>query len=237
MKYYYIYKITNTTNGKIYIGKRHGPLNERYYGSGTFIKRAIAKYGIGSFDKEIFLISNKDSINEYERKCIAAYNCKLNEGGYNFADGGDGGDSYMGRSWKEVSTKEVYLSRVERKRQWDCEFWTEDNRKMLGNRVKELQWSGEKGELRRRDFSKRYSGENNPSAKQYKIITNTGEVIFIKSLATFCKQRGLKTWTVRQCVNNGKIIRKSIKDTSFFRSAAKRAVEGWEIIEITNCEE
>jgi len=43
-EYNYIYIITNTLNGKIYIGQHSSnKLNDNYFGSGLHIKRAIKK--------------------------------------------------------------------------------------------------------------------------------------------------------------------------------------------------
>lgn len=49
MKQYFIYETTNLKNGKKYIGKHYGELNDSYLGSGTLLKKAIEKYGKESF--------------------------------------------------------------------------------------------------------------------------------------------------------------------------------------------
>jgi len=52
--HYIIYKTTNKINGKIYVGcHRTDSLNDGYLGSGKILKRAIVKYGIANFKREI----------------------------------------------------------------------------------------------------------------------------------------------------------------------------------------
>ena len=49
-KHYMIYKITNTINGKIYIGKHKcDDLDDGYFGSGKRLWIAINKYGLENF--------------------------------------------------------------------------------------------------------------------------------------------------------------------------------------------
>lgn len=94
--YNYIYLITNTLDGKIYIGKHSSnKLNDKYFGSGLHIKRAIKKYGKENFIKEILAYTdNQESLNWMERYYIKKYKAQDQEIGYNISPGGDGGCVY-----------------------------------------------------------------------------------------------------------------------------------------------
>jgi hypothetical protein len=52
----FIYKITNTINNRIYIGKKHinkGTKWEKYYGSSEDLKKDIKDRGVNKFKREI----------------------------------------------------------------------------------------------------------------------------------------------------------------------------------------
>lgn len=93
---YTIYQITNKVNGKIYIGKHQTHnLEDGYMGSGTYIKRAIAKYGIVNFEKTIlFCFDDEDSMNLKEAELVTRAFCQRDDT-YNLSLGGQGGFSYL----------------------------------------------------------------------------------------------------------------------------------------------
>lgn len=93
--YGYVYKITNKLNGKIYVGKRASEVfDEKYWGSGRAIKNSINKYGINNFTREILQWYNSDDeLNTGERFWINKLKSNQKEFGYNFTDGGTGGNT------------------------------------------------------------------------------------------------------------------------------------------------
>jgi hypothetical protein len=96
--HYTIYRITNIIDGKFYIGKHQTEdLNDEYFGSGKLIKRAIRKYGIENFKKEIlFIFETEQEMNDKEKELVV-----IGESSYNLCEGGHGGFSYINKSGKK----------------------------------------------------------------------------------------------------------------------------------------
>lgn len=93
---YLIYKITNTVNGKIYIGS-HKTKNkdDGYMGSGKYLGYAIAKHGIDKFIKEIlFVFDNATDMYAKEAELVND-EFLAEENTYNLKRGGFGGFDYI----------------------------------------------------------------------------------------------------------------------------------------------
>lgn len=106
-----IYKITNTTNGKLYIGQtRSHRLNHNKYRpfgylgrfkdhiheaysnkkhQSRYLNSAILKYGVDSFTCERILTCCVSELDEQEERFICEYNSKY-PNGYNLTNGGKG---------------------------------------------------------------------------------------------------------------------------------------------------
>lgn len=93
----YIYKIINLINNKIYIGKSKRGIEEskNYYGSGILLNKAIEKYGIENFKKEILQeCNNLEQLNKKEKFWIKKLDSFNKNIGYNLTYGGEGGDTH-----------------------------------------------------------------------------------------------------------------------------------------------
>lgn len=112
---YIIYKITNTKNNKIYIGKhKTSNIEDSYFGSGVALERAIKKYGKKYFIKEIlFIFDNESEMNKKEKE-IVDEEFVLNSKTYNLGVGGEGGSHFKGKKHKEETKK--LLSEIAKKR-------------------------------------------------------------------------------------------------------------------------
>lgn len=89
-KYYYVYRIINKINNKEYIGFHStNNMNDGYMGSGKLIIKAIEKYGIENFEKEILKqFNNKKDAELYERELVNEEYVKRNDT-YNISIGGN----------------------------------------------------------------------------------------------------------------------------------------------------
>lgn len=117
--HYTIYKITNKTNGKIYIGShKTKDLNDNYMGSGTYLRNSQEKYGIENFSKEIlFVFDNPKDMYDKEAELVNE-DFLAEENTYNLKLGGFGGWDYFNKTGDlaqrniEINSRKDYTKMV-----------------------------------------------------------------------------------------------------------------------------
>lgn len=135
----YIYKITNTLNGKAYIGEtKQDDVQKRWnahkksikYNNGCpLLTQAFNKYGIDKFKFEVLIICFNDACFELEKYYIKKYNT-FGENGYNGTPGGEGGGAFRGRKHTPENVQKI----KERSREY---YKSEENRQKLSNILKQ----------------------------------------------------------------------------------------------------
>ena len=88
----HLYKITDASTGKFYVGKHKGTVQGNYWGSGVRIKHHIKKYGKKNMRYEILVIGEQDYIFEIERKYLTSEFISKTSNCLNLCKGGIGGN-------------------------------------------------------------------------------------------------------------------------------------------------
>lgn len=91
--FYFAYKTTNNVNGRYYLGV-HQTMNvdDGYVGSGKALKRAVNKYGVESFSREIVkFFDSSEEMFTYERDVLVTQTIVDDKNSYNMTLGGLGG--------------------------------------------------------------------------------------------------------------------------------------------------
>lgn len=97
----FIYKISNSINQKVYIGKSKNVENRWKQHKGMVGKKthplydSMMKYGVDNFEIQIIDSGDNKSIDYLEKKWILEYDSVKN--GYNLTEGGCGGDTFGSR--------------------------------------------------------------------------------------------------------------------------------------------
>lgn len=135
----FIYCITNTINGKQYIGQTIQNPNTRWLQHQNAAKhnthnyllyRAMNKYGTENFTFEVIIECDQEELNNKEKEYIKKYNTYFyfpNSNGYNLTLGGEGCAT---RDFNELEIVEKYKIKQSIEKlalEYDCSLWTISN--------------------------------------------------------------------------------------------------------------
>lgn len=180
--YGYIYVITNTLNGKQYVGQHKGTkLDHKYWGSGELILFAIKKYGLSNFKREILdWCDSLQELNKREKFWIKQLGT-FSKHGYNLSEGG------AGITWTpEVRAKWSKSMSGENNPNYGVGVtWTDEARKnasiAASKRTGKL--NSFYGKHHTDEWKEKYrNGVNNPMAKSVYMYSSSGK--FIQEFST-----------------------------------------------------
>lgn len=149
----YIYILTDTRNGKQYVGKHIGT-DKNYFSGGIIPNKIAKKYGKDVFVKTILEenINNDEELSLKEMFYIKKYNT-FNDG-YNLSEGGDGGNSWM---LKKTDEEKKLISDIKKEK---------NKGRVFSEITLEKMSKAKKGkplsEEHKKNISKSLSGENHP---------------------------------------------------------------------------
>jgi group I intron endonuclease len=160
-----IYKTTNLINGKQYIGK-DTKNNSKYLGSGTFLKKAIKKYGRENFKKEILEYCNDENhLLQREEYWLKKFNVASNVNYYNCID-----SSYGCPKGKHKGRKNTWSKGVKGHKGaiWDDKMKEKQSSKyknrlvFWGDKISKAKKGQKVSEERRKKVSLSLKGRNRP---------------------------------------------------------------------------
>jgi len=198
-KYHYVYQITDTRNGNIYIGKRTSYLppeqDNEYYGSGKIIRRIILKHGTSILSKKIIKKFNSEKeCSDYEASILTESFISRKDV-YNIAPGYFGGDVFTWKSDidKKITSKRISESGIMR-------FMDEGERKKC-NVFKNI--TGDELKKRKKVWSNASKGPKNGRFKYhqkvYCVDKKTDKLIKIYDYAAQSEEDGFNDKYVLNC--------------------------------------
>lgn len=125
---YFVYLLTNTVNGKVYVGKANDPesrwlghLKQVRYGHQTPVHRAIRKYGTEAFERTVLAgFKVEEDAYAFERETVLRIGSNRPSVGYNRTEGGDGVRGLLFTDEHRKRLSESHIGKVPTKAQSDA---------------------------------------------------------------------------------------------------------------------
>lgn len=184
-----IYKITNSINGKIYIGQTAVSIEQRFnghkialeaykedkYKHKSHLYNAMSVYGFENFYiEQIDSADSPEELNELEKYYIENLNTRDDSIGYNIAPGGFGGPLFEGHSHSDETKKKMSEDRMGENNANFGNRWSQsDELKALHSELSTGEGNGMWGK-HHKDSTKRLIGEKNKIQQEDRIKVTNG---------------------------------------------------------------
>ena len=185
----YIYLVTNTVNGKQYVGQSQQLDIEQRWKShrkvknpnvGSYLKAAYIKYGIEKFKFQIICICFDEDCDKYEDEYIKKFNT-LSPSGYNLKTGGNS-VKYSEESKQLMSIRQKEIMTDERRQKISERFKgkniTEEHRQNL-SRAHQTRWKNMSAEEKDKLLQQR---RENPNYDKLKTLNPISYTAFMKHI-------------------------------------------------------
>lgn len=198
-----IYKVTNSINGKIYIGKTTKGLDRRRSEHTRFIKpitafqRALHKYGKNEFVWEIiYECESPEELNNAEKEMIAKYQSNKLGIGYNMTPGGDGFAHGKDNPVHRPEVQEKIIAKLKTNNgSFRQEVRDKISKTLKGRKLSVAHKNSISKSLLGHTAAK---GASNPKSKEWKVIFPDGHIEKIKGLRAFCREHLLNEKLMRR---------------------------------------
>jgi hypothetical protein len=236
---YTVYKVTNLINGNYYIGvhKTNDP-NDSYMGSGKRIRRAIEKYGLTNFSKEIlFIFENEEDAYLKEKELLSdiwnlqeCYNCT--EGGLgSWSHIDSSGDnncmkrpevkenvrSSLYRNGTYYSEKRVAAARENSKKGVIARTGSKDSKETKEKRAKSVKKAYESADVKQRHKDAVRKGKCIP----YLLTEPNGIEYHVDVISEFCEKNNYPLSTITTKSNGEMIKRGKLKGWTVYKNLKK----------------
>lgn len=174
-KKYYVYKITNLINGKIYIGKSNTNKNRwkdhlniaknKYPNTYKYVHKSINKYGANNFTYEVLeYFDDEDLSYEAEMKYVTLFNSNNSKYGMNLDSGGAGGKQHNEES-------------IEKIRSWHTgiKYSDESKNKMSQSHIGQIPGNKKISDDMAQHIKEYYLNKRSLKIKDFKIINELAE--------------------------------------------------------------
>ena len=231
--YYYLYKITNLTNNKIYVGVHQTKkLEDNYFGSSSILLEDVRQLGKDKFKKEILeFFENADQMFLKEKAIVDEEFIKRTDT-YNLRRGGTGGFDYINKSGipkfkgrkhsletrkkiSEKSKKRKVSEETKQKISASNQRTNESRGRKVSSALTGRNLSAEHKEKISKTIKEKYKNgdyksrnfNKKPSFK-WKILTPEKEVIEVTNLTRFCKENGLNSHSIYKGTRGFRVLDK-----------------------------